>query len=141
MSPLPKLLRSLPLSALLLLPACSKSEPPPPAAVAQAPKPLPPPASVDPASTARDLYRSRCTLCHGETGHGDGPGGAALTPKPRVFTDADWQATVKDEQLRDIIVKGGAGVGKSPGMPSNPELEQKPEVVGELVKIVRGFKG
>jgi hypothetical protein len=48
---------------------------------------------------------------------------------------------VKDDQLRDIIVKGGAAVGKSPGMPPNPELEKKPEVVGELIKIVRGFKG
>ena len=71
---------------------------------------------------------------------GDGPGGVALTPKPRDFTDAGWQASVQDPQLREVIVKGGAGVGKSAGMPSNPELAQKPEVVEALVGIVRGFK-
>jgi len=53
---------------------------------------------------------------------------------------APAQASVKDEQLREIIVNGGAAVGKSPGMPPNPDLEQKADVVGELVKLVRAFK-
>lgn len=79
-------------------------------------------------------------MCHGTTGRGDGPGAAALTPKPRMFTDSVWQDSVTDEHLAAIIVKGGAAVGKSPGMPSNPDLEQKPEVVTELVKMVRGMK-
>jgi mono/diheme cytochrome c family protein len=96
---------------------------------------------VDPKATAQDIFRVRCSVCHGPTGHGDGPGGVALDPKPRVFTDATWRATVKDEQLRDIIVKGGAAVGKSPGMPPNPDLEHKPDVVGELINLIRGFKG
>ncbi len=129
--------------ALLLsvLGACKSKEPPPPAP-APAPTPLKPAAPVpeDPATTAANIFRGRCSVCHGQTGHGDGPGGAVLTPKPRVFTDATWQDSVKDEQLREIIVKGGAAVGKSPGMPPNPDLEQKPDVVGELVKVIRGFK-
>ena len=37
------------------------------------------------------------------------------------------------------ILEGGAAVGKSAVMPSNPDLQKKPEVVGELVKIVRDF--
>jgi mono/diheme cytochrome c family protein len=120
--------------------ACkSKSSPPP------SPTPAPPPAATpvlsDPAADARQLFRVRCSVCHGDTGHGDGPGAAALTPKPRVFADAAWQDATKDEQLREIIVKGGAALGKSPGMPSNPDLENKPDVVLELVKIVRSFKG
>ncbi len=102
-------------------------------------KPAPEPVVEDPAVTAKSLFRSRCSVCHGQSGHGDGPGGAVLTPKPRVFADATWQASVKDEQLREIIVKGGAAVGKSPGMPSNPDLAAKPEVVAELIKLVRGF--
>ncbi|HVY29892.1 MAG TPA: c-type cytochrome [Polyangiaceae bacterium] len=117
--------------------ACkSRSSPPPP----PAPPPPPLPVAPDPAADARQLFRVRCSVCHGETGHGDGPGAAALNPKPRVFADAAWQDATKDEQLRQIIVKGGAAVGKSPGMPSNPDLEQKPDVVLELVKIVRGFR-
>lgn len=30
----------------------------------------------------KKLYKSRCAVCHGRTGLGDGPGGKALVPKP-----------------------------------------------------------
>ena len=129
------------LAALALVSACRpKSEQPAPAPAPSVVVTTPPPAVEDAAAIAREVFRARCVLCHGEAGRGDGPGSVALTPKPRAFSDAAWQASVKDEQLRDIIIKGGAAVGKSPGMPSNPELERKPEVVGELVKLVRAFK-
>lgn len=118
----------------------SKSAEPARPKAAAAPAPPPEPAEPDPAADARQLFRVRCSVCHGQEGRGDGPGGAALTPKPRIFTDSVWQDATQDEKLREIIVKGGAAVGKSPGMPSNPDLEQKPDVVRELVKIVRGFK-
>ncbi|HEX2876990.1 MAG TPA: c-type cytochrome [Polyangiaceae bacterium] len=118
----------------------SKSSEPARPKTAATPAPPPEPVEPDPAADARQIFRVRCSVCHGQEGRGDGPGGAALTPKPRVFTDSVWQDATKDEQLRQIIVKGGAAVGKSPGMPGNPDLEQKPDVVGELVKIVRGFK-
>ena len=121
--------------------ACKgKSQEAPPAPAAPA-VPAPAPVALDPAVEARNVFRVRCSVCHGTAGHGDGPGAAALTPKPRAFADASWQDSVKDEYLREIIVKGGAAVGKSPGMAANPDLEKKPEVVGELIKIVRGFKG
>jgi mono/diheme cytochrome c family protein len=90
---------------------------------------------------AKRLYTGRCAVCHGEKGTGDGPGAAALDPKPRNYTDAAWQSSVTDEQLSKVIVQGGAAVGKSPIMPASPDLEAKPEVVQELVKIVRSFKG
>lgn len=125
---------------LLAVAACKSKEPPPPAPAPTPLKPAAAPVTEDPAATAANIFRGRCSVCHGQTGHGDGPGGAVLTPKPRVFTDAIWQDSVKDQQLREIIVKGGAAVGKSPGMPPNPDLEQKPDVVGELVKVIRGFK-
>jgi mono/diheme cytochrome c family protein len=86
------------------------------------------------------MFRARCIVCHGEKGTGDGPGAGALNPKPRNYTDAAWQASVTDEQLKSVIVSGGAAVGKSPIMPASPDLQSKPEVVDELVKIIRGFK-
>lgn len=89
---------------------------------------------------AKDLFKKKCLVCHGESGQGDGPGAAALDPKPRNFTDADWQKGVTDEQLSKTIIGGGAAVGKSAIMPGNPELKAKPEVVKELVAIIRGFK-
>lgn len=95
-------------------------------------------AGVDLAS-ANTVYQERCSACHGPRGRGDGPGAAALTPKPRNYTDASWQASVTDEQIKKTILLGGAAVGKSPIMPASPDLDSKPEVVEGLVKVVRKF--
>lgn len=95
-------------------------------------------AKVDMAA-AREVFNARCSACHGTSGHGDGPGAAALNPKPRNYTDKAWQASVTDEQIKKTILYGGAAVGKSPIMPASPDLDAKPELVDGLVKIVRGF--
>ena len=89
---------------------------------------------------AEELFKTRCVQCHGESGKGNGPGAAALNPKPRNYTYPAWQAKVTDEDIKKTIVYGGAAVGKSPNMPANPDLEGKPELDG-LVKVIRGFKG
>ena len=89
---------------------------------------------------AHELFTTRCVPCHGAQGKGDGPGSAALNPKPRNYTDPTWQASVTDEQIKKTILYGGAAVGKSPNMPANPDLDGKPELDG-LVKVVREFKG
>ena len=86
------------------------------------------------------LFKTRCAPCHGESGKGNGPGAAALNPKPRDYTDVAWQQKVNDEEIKKTILYGGAAVGKSPAMPANPDLEGKPELDG-LVKVVREFKG
>ena len=98
-------------------------------------------AADDPAAEAKKYFDTTCVVCHGKDGKGDGPGAAALNPKPRNYTDVKWQEEVKDEELRKAILEGGAAVGKSAAMPPNPQLKSKPKVVDELVKIVRGFKG
>jgi mono/diheme cytochrome c family protein len=128
--------------ALPLSTACSKrSASDAPAATTQpvaVPEPPPPPA--DPAADARKLFTTKCVVCHGDHGAGDGPGALALNPKPRAFGDPAWQSTVTDEQIKKTIVEGGAAVGKSPAMPANPDLANKPEELAALVKIVRDFK-
>ena len=116
-------------------PAAPKAVEPTPA---PAPEPAAKPAS-DPVAEAAEIYTNRCTVCHGEKGKGDGAGSAALEPKPRDFTSADWQASVSDEHLTKIIVYGGTAVGKAATMPANPDLDSKPEVVAELVKYIRGL--
>jgi mono/diheme cytochrome c family protein len=102
--------------------------------------PEPPPPPPDPAADARKLFNTKCVVCHGDHGAGDGPGAAALNPKPRAFGDPTWQASVTDEHIRKTIVEGGAAVGKSPAMAANPDLADKPEQLTALVKIVRDFK-
>lgn len=116
---------------------CSKSE-------EQKAKPQTDNAAAEKATTgaaaggASELFASRCTPCHGTSGKGDGPAAAALNPKPRDYTNKEWQASITDEQLKKVIVAGGAAVGKSPAMPPNPDLEGKPELDG-LVSVVRSF--
>ena len=90
---------------------------------------------------ATNIFKSRCASCHGATGKGDGAASAGLNPKPRNFSDAAWQKGATDEHLENIIVKGGAAVGKSAAMPSNPDLEAKVEVVKALRMHIRTLAG
>ena len=94
-----------------------------------------------PDAEAKQIAESRCAMCHGKTGKGDGPNGVTLSPKPQDLTTKEWQKSVSDAQVRSVILKGGGAIGKSPLMPGNPDLESKPAVVDELVKIVRGYGG
>lgn len=108
--------------ALLLAAGCSKSNPTVEANVAK----------------GEEIFAQRCVLCHGSTGHGDGPAAVSLDPKPRQFADLTWQAKVTDDEIEKIIKVGGAAVGKSPSMPPNPDLDD-PQVVAGLRSVVRGF--
>lgn len=120
---------------LLVTAACSKnsSEAPP----EPDPQPTTSAPSGDAAARAQTIFQQRCVPCHGASGTGDGPASASLTPKPRNYTDAAWQASVDDAYIEKIIKLGGASVGKSPAMPNNPDLP--PEVVSALKDVVRSF--
>lgn len=68
------------------------------------------------AAAGKAKYDLFCSTCHGMTGQGDGPGGAALNPKPRNYADKEWQKTTKDADIFKVIKEGGPAVGKSPLM-------------------------
>lgn len=85
------------------------------------------------------LFNNRCAACHGIAGTGTGPGAAGLNPKPRDYTDSQWQKTVTDEEIEKAIVYGGTAIGKSPQMTANPDLQAKPGVVAALREKVRQF--
>lgn len=131
--------------SLVALAACSKSEGDRassggvPAPVTAPPWTGPAPSTLSPAAEAEEIYRTRCAMCHGDGGHGDGPSARILQPKPRDFADKQFQAATRDEAIAKAIVEGGEAVGKSAVMPKSPELASKPEVVKELVKTVRAF--
>ncbi len=92
----------------------------------------------DPAmAEASKIFSERCANCHGNSGAGDGPGAAALDPKPRSFTSPQWQASVDDAKIKKVIVEGGASVGLSEAMAPNPDLASKPDVVAALVLKIR----
>ncbi|MCA9712523.1 MAG: hypothetical protein KDK70_42230, partial [Myxococcales bacterium] len=90
---------------------------------------------ADPAvvAEAQKVWKEKCITCHGNTGLGNGPGAAALNPKPRSFKDPVWQTQTDDERIKKVIVGGGVSVGLSEGMAPNPELADKPAVVAELL--------
>ena len=93
----------------------------------------------DPAATAKaeEVWKTRCVTCHGATGTGNGPGAAALTPKPRSFADPTWQASVDDARISKVILEGGAAVGLSGLMVPNPDLATDPAALAALVKKIR----
>ena len=130
---------------VLLLAACGKnSEPPKPTSGSPNAKPESGPSHTPGGgaggkSQAELMFGTVCATCHGADGSGNGPAAASLSPKPRDYTDRTWQASVTDEQLKETILKGGQGVGKSPMMPGQPQLANQPEVLDGLVKIIRKF--
>jgi mono/diheme cytochrome c family protein len=64
------------------------------------------PTSTDEASIARGaaIYAANCASCHGESGMGDGPAGAALNPAPAAL--ATSISTVEDDYLFWRISEG-----------------------------------
>jgi cytochrome c553 len=135
--------------ALGLVACGGKTEPTPSPQAAEAPaqqaQPVTAPTTAPTANASSDdpkeVFKARCVMCHGADGKGDGPASVALNPKPRNYTDATWQKSVSDEQIKKTITGGGASVGKSPIMPAQPDLASKPEVLDGLVKIIRAFGG
>ncbi len=138
--------------ALVVCAACGKNtEPPPPtsgspnAPTESGPKTKPsaptgaPTAAGEVPEQARQMFATVCATCHGTDGTGNGPAAESLSVKPRNYTDAAWQASVPNDELKKIIVQGGQAVGKSPLMPGNPQLADQPEVLDGLVRIIRGF--
>lgn len=133
-------MRSL-LLATLLLASCGKNDkPPPPSSGTPGAKPESGPREpVAQESEAKRTFMTVCATCHGADGTGNGPAAESLNPRPRNYTDAAWQASVTDADLKKIILEGGQAVGKSPMMPAQVQLKDKPDVVNELVMIIRGF--
>ena len=59
------------------------------------------------------IFKTRCMICHGTTGKGDGIGGKALTPKPQNLTSgmvqsqADGEIFWKVTNGRNDMIKWG----------------------------------
>ena len=95
-------------------------------------------ASTGDAAKGKDTFAKTCAICHGNTGKGDGPAGAALNPKPKDLTDKAYVSKLDDTYLTNIIGKGGAAVGKSPLMP--PFSSQlKDQDIKDVIAYVRSL--
>jgi cytochrome c553 len=59
------------------------------------------------------LYATTCAVCHGDTGEGDGLGGASLDPKPANLHE-DHVQSLTDGALFYVISNGVADTGMAP---------------------------
>jgi len=69
------------------------------------------------ANITRQLFSINCTRCHGKEGRGDGPDAESLDVALPDFTSKEFQSSRTDQEIREIIDKGGASLQKSPMMP------------------------
>ena len=101
---------------------------PAPAETTAAPAPAPAGASGSggSAASAADLgakvFATRCALCHGPDGHGDGPGSKGLKPQPRNFHDTAYMSSRTDAQLLETIHKGKGPMPRWQGILSEAEM-------------------
>ena len=84
------------------------------------------------------LFVKNCQICHGATGHGDGPGSVALNPKPRNFTVPSQFKSKNDDEVFAVISKGGAARKLSPAMPPWGGT-LKSQQIWQLIAFVRTF--
>ncbi len=59
------------------------------------------------AAAGAEVFKTNCASCHGETGHGDGPAGAALDPAPKNL--GELQTRAGDDYLYWRINTGKEG--------------------------------
>lgn len=99
-------------SLALVLSACARR----PAANGPAAQPRPAQVSYE-LRLGRATFEHYCQTCHGEAGGGDGFNAFNLDPRPRDLSDPAFQKKKTDADLKDVIQRGGAGVGLSSLMP------------------------
>jgi len=106
---------------------------------------LPASALAGDAAAGKTVFDTNCTSCHGATGKGDGPVGAALQPPPRDFSIADFAYDTDkdgekgtDADLTNVITKGAMAFGGSPLMAPWPMLSS--DDVANVIAYIRTLK-
>ncbi len=84
-------------------------------------------------------FKTYCAVCHGETGHGDGVGAAALNPKPRNLSEKAYMDTLSDEHVFKVIKEGGASVGKSMFMTAWGPILKEDQAIHDVAAYVRSL--
>jgi mono/diheme cytochrome c family protein len=88
--------------------------------------------------TARQIWMSDCTHCHGPTGRGDGEQAPGLDPPVPDFGDPCKTRT--NAQIEWAIMRGGESFAGNPAMRAHHELADAPEVLGTLVTYVQAMR-
>lgn len=93
------------------------------------------PADYDDEATAA-MFAVNCARCHGIKGDGLGPDSKLLGVELPDFTSPLYTHNRSEQQIKDVIVKGGAQTGMSPLMPPWGEFLQ-PNEIDHLVEYIK----
>lgn len=85
------------------------------------------------AAAGEVIFTTNCVSCHGETGLGDGPAGAALDPAPGNLQTASKDAS--DAYLFWIISEGGAAASRSASMASYKSVLSEADIWNVIAYI------
>lgn len=81
------------------------------------------------------LFEQYCTICHGQSGEGDGFNAYSLDPRPHNLADSTYMKELPDETLTEIIAFGGKGVNKSVLMPAYQNTLDKTQISNVVAYI------
>ena len=97
------------------------------------------------AAAGKKNFDTLCFTCHGSTGQGDGPAGAALNPPPRNFAKGDFKFDANkdgkagvDADLHLVIQNGAGAYGGNPAMAPWGHLASKD--IDDLIAYIRTLK-
>jgi mono/diheme cytochrome c family protein len=85
-----------------------------------------------------EIFQTRCFVCHGRTGVGDGPSAQGLGAHVRDLTVPDWQNASTDASIAQVIRNGAKAIGGNPAMPPNPDLSDAQ--IQSLVRYIRQLR-
>jgi mono/diheme cytochrome c family protein len=98
-------------------------------------------ARLDAQPRGKNVYDAHCIECHGESGRGDGPSAAYLTPHPRDFTSAKYKirstesgSVPTDEDLMQSVRQGLYGTA----MPAWARILSDAEIA-DVVTYIKGL--
>jgi mono/diheme cytochrome c family protein len=118
------------LLTVLLLTGCSRAPEPPQA--------LPDAADVTASHEGETIFQTRCFVCHGREGRGNGPASTGLGATVRDLTDPSWQDSTSDQTIDSVIRNGAQAVGGSVAMVPNRDLSDAQ--IQSLVLYIRRLR-
>jgi mono/diheme cytochrome c family protein len=117
------------LLSVFLLGACSKAP--------EVPAPRSEAVEESATQAGATIFQTRCFVCHGREGKGNGPASTGLGATVRDLTSPSWQNSISDETIHSVIQNGAQAVGGSTAMPPNRDLSDIQ--IQSLVRYIRGL--
>ncbi len=62
----------------------------------------------------KEKFMTNCSVCHGNSGMGDGPAGGTMNPPPRNLVEGKWKAGGTTVQLYKTVTGGLPGTAMAP---------------------------